>query len=245
MLIDRRRFLSAAATAAGVLASHQGIRAQSPAQLPGPPGEPTPGAARRLGLGDRGRDGLLYVPPMFTRERAIPLVVVLHGAGGSSMSAQYAFPHAADLGFIVLAPDSRDERTWDSLLGEWGPDVEFMAEAMRYATGLCRIDSSRIALAGFSDGASYALSMGIGAGDVFSRIMAMSPGVMEPIAVSGKPKIFISHGTSDPVMPIGITSRRFVPKLRMLGYDVTYREYDGRHQLPPAIAREAFEWFSR
>jgi predicted esterase len=68
---------------------------------------------------------------------------------------------------------------------------------------------------------------------------------MQPAAVRGKPKIFISHGTSDQVMPIDITSRRFVPRLRTLGYAVTYREYDGRHQLPPAVAREAFEWFSK
>ena len=38
--------------------------------------------------------------------------------------------------------------------------------------------------------------------------------------------------------------REGVPKLRSLGYDVTYREYDGRHQLPPDIARQAFEWFT-
>jgi predicted esterase len=175
----------------------------------------------------------------------MPLVVMLHGAGGTSLSTQYAFEHANDFGFIVLAPDSRHEVTWDLLLGEWGPDLEFIAEAMRYAKRQCTIDDSRIGIAGFSDGASYALSMGISVGEVFSRIMAMSPGVMQPAAARGKPKIFISHGTSDQVMPIDITSRRFVPRLRTLGYDVTYREYDGRHQLPPAIAHDAFEWFSR
>ncbi len=46
------------------------------------------------------------------------------------------------------------------------------------------------------------------------------------------------------VMPIDITSRRFVPTLRELGYDVRYRQYDGRHQLPPDSARHAFEWFT-
>src|SRR5438552_788562 len=55
--------------------------------------------------------------------------------------------------------------------------------------------------------------------------------------------IFIPHGTTDPVMPIDDTSRRFVPRLKTLGYDVTYREYDGRHTMSPPIVREAFEWF--
>ena len=40
-----------------------------------------------------------------------------------------------------------------------------------------------------------------------------------------------------------MTSRQFVPRLKGLGYDVTYREYEGRHGVTPAIVREAFEWF--
>ncbi len=66
---------------------------------------------------------------------------------------------------------------------------------------------------------------------------------MTPAEVHGKPRIFISHGLSDPIMPIDVTSRRFVPRLKGLGYDVTYREYEGRHGVTPAIVREAFEWF--
>jgi hypothetical protein len=46
-------------------------------------------------------------------------------------------------------------------------------------------------------------------------------------------------------MPIGVTSRTFVPRLKKLGYDVTFREYEGRHGVPPAIVREGFEWFLR
>ena len=48
----------------------------------------------------------------------------------------------------------------------------------------------------------------------------------------------------DPTMPIDQTSRRFVPRLKTLGYDVTYREYEGRHQLPPEILRAVVEWFA-
>lgn len=213
-------------------------------QIPGPPGDATPGRARRLGLGDGDRDGLLYPPIGYKPGEPMPLLVLLHGAGNTSLSVQYSLPHADALGFIVLAPDSRDERTWDSILGIWGPDLEFIGEAMKYAKRKCAVKDDRIGLGGFSDGASYALSMGIGNGDVFSRILAMSPGIMQPAAVRGKPKIFISHGLSDRVMPIDVTSRKFVPRLRNLGYDVTYREYEGRHQLPAPIAREAFEWFS-
>ena len=86
---------------------------------------------------------------------------------------------------------------------------------------------------------------GIGNGDFFSRIIAFSPGLMRPAEANGKPRVFISHGTSDNVMPIDITSRDFVKRLKALGYDVTYREFDGGHRTPPAVVREAFEWFAR
>jgi phospholipase/carboxylesterase len=89
-----------------------------------------------------------------------------------------------------------------------------------------------------------ALSLGIGVGDLFGRTMAFSPGVMSPAQARGKPRIFISHGISDTVMPIDTTSRAFVPRLKALGYDVTYREYDGGHRVPPAIVHEGFEWFA-
>src|SRR5581483_2861162 len=185
MDLNRREFLAAAAAVPFL---------QSPQpQMPGPPGEPTPGRTRRLGVGER--DGLLYVPKGYKAGEPMPLLVLLHGAGNTSLSTQYAYPHADDFGFIVLSPDSRDERTWDAILGVWGPDLEFIGEAMKYAKRQCAVADSHIGLGGFSDGGSYALSMGIGNGDVFTKILGMSPGVMQPAAVRGKPKIWVSHGT--------------------------------------------------
>ena len=189
------------------------------------------------------RDGLLYVPRGYKPGVPMPLVMMLHGAGNTSLSVTYTFERAEEHGIIILAPDSRDESTWDMLLHGFGDDVEFIGAALRQTYAQCTIDRAHMAIAGHSDGASYALSLGLGTGDTFGKIMAFSPGVMQPAEVHGKPKIFISHGLSDPIMPIDVTSRRFVPRLKGLGYDVTYREYEGRHGVTPEIVREAFEWF--
>jgi hypothetical protein len=35
-----------------------------------------------------------------------------------------------------------------------------------------------------------------------------------------------------------------VPALRRQRYHVRYREFDGRHEVPPALALEAVEWFA-
>lgn len=229
MPITRRRFIVAASWLLGAA----GSRAASPDELgPGP---------HPLGL-DHERDGLLYLPRGYKAGVAAPLLVLFHGAGGTAQSVAYAFPMADAHGVIILAPDSRDQRSWDLVLGAYGPDADFLATALGQTMGRCSVDRKRLSVGGHSDGASYALSFGISAGDVFSQIMAFSPGVMTPVAALGKPRIFISHGTHDEVMPIDDTSRRFVPRLKGLGYDVTYREYDGRHGVPPEVVKEAFDW---
>jgi phospholipase/carboxylesterase len=193
---------------------------------------------------DRSRDGILYVPARYTPAVPAPLVVMFHGAGGSGQSCQYTFEHADRHGHLVLAPDSRDEKTWDLILGEFGPDGEFLQAAFQVVRRRVSLDLSRMAIGGHSDGGSYALSFGIGVGDEFRHIIAMSPGVMTPFAARGKPSVFISHGVGDTTMPIDNTSRRFVPRLRGLGYDVTYREYEGGHAVPPEVVGEAFDWLA-
>lgn len=230
MACSRRTFLGLAAVAAF------GARAPLAAQSLAPGQHP-------LGL-DSGRDGLVYVPARYRPETPLPLLVLCHGAGRTSASVAYAFELAEKHGVIILAPDSRDQRTWDLVLGSSGPDADFLARALGQTFRRCAVDRSRLAIGGHSDGASYALSFGIGAGDLFGHILAFSPGVMTPVDVRGTPRIFISHGTADTVMPIDDTSRRFVPRLRGLGYDVAYREYDGTHAVPPEIVADGFDWLA-
>jgi phospholipase/carboxylesterase len=232
-MISRRAFL-ASAGAAAALAHAWPAAASDPARIGQQP----------LKLGSD-RDGVLFVPKGYKADVPTPMVLMFHGAGGTGLGVSYTFDIADELGVIVLAPDSRDESTWDFLVHGYGEDVEFIGVALRDTYARCNIDRTRMAIAGHSDGASYALSLGLGTGDTFGKIMAFSPGVMRPAEVHGKPKIFISHGISDPIMPIDVTSRVFVPRLKGLGYDVTYREYEGRHGVTPEVVREGFEWFYR
>ena len=215
------------------------VRAQASQSPPLPPA----GVRSELKL-ENVRDGVLYVPKGYHVGMPMPLVLWLHGAGGSGQVSDSLASLADEFGYIVLAPDSR-EWTWGAILGRWEADLAFIQKAMQQTTFQYSIDRQRIFVGGFSDGASFSLSLGISYGDTFQRVYAGSPGVMQPIEANGKPPIFISHGTEDQTMPIDVTSRTFVPRLKALGYDVTYREYQGRHQLPPAILREAIEWMTR
>jgi phospholipase/carboxylesterase len=197
-----------------------------------------PPGVQRLGL-ELGRDGLVSVPPSYRRDRPTPLVVMLHGAGGDAQAALAPFRGLADAaGLLLLAPESR-ERTWDVLLGDYGPDVLFVNRALEYAFARYAVNPSGVAIEGFSDGASYALGLGLTNGDLFSHVVAFSPGFVPPVCAHGMPPVFISHGTGDEILPIARTSRQIVPRLREDGYQVRYVEFDGGHTVPAPIAEEA------
>jgi len=190
----------------------------------------------------RGRDGLLHVPPAAAAGEPLPLLVVLHGAGSSAARAIDLMTGLADeAGIILLAPDSRGA-TWDAIRGGFGPDVAYLDGALEQVFASCPVDPARVVLEGFSDGASYALSLGIGNGDLFTHLVAFSPGFAAPALQVGRPRVFVTHGVHDAVLPIERCSRRLVPALRAAEYDVTYEEFDGGHVVPPELAREAVGW---
>jgi predicted esterase len=230
---------------AGELTQDDGTPGPEEARLLARPGQPTETTApglHRLGL-DRDRDALLFVPAGYRADRPAPFVLSLHGAGGDATSGLYPLRDLADeAGLILLSPASR-QQTWDLLRGGYGPDVAFIDRALAVAFARCAVDPDRLAISGFSDGASYALSLGITNGDLFPHVMAFSPGFMAPIDQRGAPRIFISHGVQDQVLAIDRTSRRVVPQLEQAGYDVRYEEFAGTHTVPPEIAREALEWY--
>ena len=196
-----------------------------------------------LGL-DKGRDGWLYVPVTYRPDTPAPLALMLHGAGGGGEGNLWPLRDLAEAaGVILVGPDSRQE-TWDVIYGGYGPDVAFIDAALAEVFARYAVDPKRVAVEGFSDGASYALSLGMTNGDLFTDIVAFSPGFMAPASQTGAPRIYISHGVQDEVLPIGACSRRLVPLLRRAEYDVTYHEFEDGHTIPPAIAQDAVRWFA-
>jgi predicted esterase len=238
-------------TARPVASDHRSHRAEEPAQSGSDShrasGSNTqvvsPAKSGPLGL-ERGRDATLHLPPN-AAGAPLPLLVLLHGAGGSGEGVLRRVAAAADeAGVGVLAPDSRGS-TWDAIRDSFGADVVYVNRAVQRVFDTVPIDPARVAVGGFSDGATYALSLGLINGDLFQRIAAFSPGFLVDGAPHGKPYVFISHGTSDPILPIEQSSRLIVPVLRRRGYEVTYREFDGGHQVPADVARDAMQWVAK
>lgn len=245
--LSRRDFVQmalAAATTPALAACDSPTEPASP-RLTARPGEPS--IAPVTGITDLGlggsRDGFLYVPESYDPAVPTPLFVALHGAGQSSDLWLTYLSRAESRAMILLVPESRGV-TWDLVSGGLGPDVAFLDRALAHTFDRCRIDASRTCLAGFSDGASYALSLGLSNGDLFTHLIGYSPGFVrakEPVV--GRPSIFVSHGRSDPVLPVTRTREIIVPTLIDAGYDVTYREFMGGHEVPAEISVAALDWF--
>jgi phospholipase/carboxylesterase len=216
-------------------------------------------------------DALVYVPKRSVGTQRVPLVVLLHGAGMNSSDMidvdDRIFQTLADsLGFILLALRSYQEGIWpyvrliqvpDSFKGPDSTsrteDVHRVGAAIRQVLRHYAIDPSRIALAGVSNGGGYTFALGYVNGDVFSRIIAWSPGAgmlenldqyFRSYPRHGKSPLFVAQGNNDEEVPVTRT-RAVVELLRKLGDSVTYVEDTGMHYLTPERAIAAFNWLAK
>jgi predicted esterase len=189
---------------------------------------------------DGQRVGLWYVP----QTPAERLLIVLHGAGGRAEDALGLLrPYADDHRLMVFAPQSVG-RTWDMILSGYGPDVVRIQGALNQLLGAHRVAVPTLAIAGFSDGASYAVSLGLINGDIFDAVLAFSPGFAAPTRDADEPAFFVAHGRFDRVLPIDRCSGRLVPALRRAGHRVAYHEFDGGHEVPPSVIDAALTWLA-
>ena len=261
--IDRRMILHALAAAAAVAvvggcaqaglpgmspfswgASGGGARLSARPAAPGsPPAVSTPGV-HPLDL-EPGPEVLVGVPTSSAAADPLRLVLTLHGAGGNAQGGLAPLLPLADTHRLLLvAPSSRDN-TWDVITrGRWGTDVQRINQALTRAFATYPVDPTRLAISGFSDGASYALSLGLANADLFTHIIAFSPGFLVPTPRVGAPHVYLSHGLTDTVLPIDQTTRRIAPRLHAANITTEVHEFDGGHTVPPEIAEDAVRWLT-
>lgn len=189
------------------------------------------------------RENYYYVPPGYDVAHPAPMMLLLHGAGGHAHQGLDLVRHLADeTGTILVAPASTAQ-TWDVIIRyAHGPDAAFINRSLQFIFRRYAVDPAHLAICGFSDGASYALTLGLANGDLFSHVIAFSPGFVAPLTPQGQPKIFISHGTQDDILPIQPCSRRIVSQLRRMEYAVMYDEFEGGHTIPPEVVQFAVNW---
>lgn len=253
--VSRRAFLGISArgllplTLASCIDEPTGFVPRDPARLtvqPAPPtaGQPPEPGPLRLTRGPFERGAILYVPEGYDHEVPAPLLVTFHGRPGDAELWTPFYPKCDLRGIVMLAVESRGV-TWDlTATGSFGPDVVFIDWALAQTFGRCNIDPATMALCGFSDGATYSLSLGLSNGDLFTRLIAFAPGFVQAGRdLVGKPDIWIAHGYDDEVFNEDYTEREIVRELRRQDYLVEYTPFDGGHEVPAEISNAALDWF--
>lgn len=195
-----------------------------------------------LGIADE-RDAVLYVPKSLDTSKPVPLLVMFHGAGGFPEKVlPFLESHAEEHGFLLLAPHSQFP-TWDIVIAGSGPDIERLDAAFIEIASRYTLDREHFGFAGFSDGGSYSLSIGISNGSVVTHVIAFSAGFMSVFMPDGKPKVFIAHGLVDEQLPIETSGRKNAAQLKDSGYDVAYVEFNDKHIIKPPIVAMAIDFF--
>jgi len=193
---------------------------------------------------NNGRRAVLYVPPSYNPATPAPFMMMLHGArgdGDGTLASQRAA--AAEHGVVLLCPSTRSG-TWDAIRGDFSHDFEKLDALLTAVFTRCNIDPTRIASAGFSDGASYALTLGLLNGNLFTHIIAHSPGFIIAENFQGQPAVYISHGRQDQVLPFDRCGAAIAARLERAGYAPRFDIFDGGHTASPELRSAALGWFT-
>lgn len=192
----------------------------------------------------------LLTPPVIDPARRYPLITVLHGAGRQDELLCKGYrDEAAARDTLFLIPRSTDV-TWDLLTGANRPDLDFLEQTYAGIYARLPVDPERRALIGYSDGASYALALGLSNPRHFSAVMGWAAGfVAIDTRLIGpddpKPRILLEHGTHDVVFPFEQVCRPNVELLRQRGYEVDLRiDEGGIHWPSRAFQTTALDWFN-
>ena len=189
-----------------------------------------------------------YRPPT-AATGPLPLIVLLHGAGGYPPDFLQSMEPLADrLGVILIAPHSSG-RTWDLIenmrMGEepWhGADARRLDQSLADLFKHIAVDPSHVVLLGFSDGASYALSLGLANPRLFTAVVALSPGLYVPAWHIGRgQRIFIAHGRNDHVLPFAAT-KEIADTLIAQGANLRFQQFEGDHQIDGRVLVEGLGW---
>jgi phospholipase/carboxylesterase len=224
--------LSLALGCAALLAAAGHARAPSPTLTARPNAAAV--TAFPQGISTLANGALLYRPASAPAGPA-PLVVILHGAGqGPRPFLDRLMPKADQSGLLLLALQAKDA-TWDLVpragkAPRFGDDVARIDAVLKQVFGGASVDPKQVVLLGFSDGAGYALSLGLANPRLFRGIVALSPGfVVPPTSASPRQRIFVAHGVRDPVLPFGHSETVVVGLMERAGARPLFRRHEGGH----------------
>jgi phospholipase/carboxylesterase len=195
---------------------------------------------------------VLLTPDEIDPARRYPLFTLLHGAGRQDEALAKGYrdePNRRQAFFLI--PRSV-EPSWDLIASEGRPDLDFLEYAYDLIYRRYPIDGLRQSLIGYSDGASYALSVGLCNTNLFSALIGWAAGFLVLDTETGQrggfdgalPRVYLEYGTHDQLFSFEQVAIPMRENLRRAGFDVTFSvDEGGRHWPSGSFHTEALDWY--
>jgi len=206
---------------------------------------------------DIGENDILLKPRDVEGGRKLPLIVFLHGAGGSAYEMEkIVSPLVESWKYYIFLPTGtvvKEQRPDTKLPRDWDPckDVTGVTGKIESLIKQYPIDPSQVFLSGFSSGATMSYVVGFEKPGLFCGIIAfcgvLQQNLIDPKklkAASSKLPVCIAHGWQDASVP---WDRAHAAKgfLLAAGFSVKSFYYFGGHFFPSNwmdILKDAIEW---
>lgn len=191
----------------------------------------------------------LLTPSKIDPDKRYPLITVLHGAGRQDKMLVKACRDEPDRRNAFFLVPRSVEPTWDLIVGGRPDDLDFLEFAYDLIYRRYPIDPARQVLIGYSDGASYALSLAISNPQIFSAALCWAAGFAifggEPTAPDpAKPVVYLEYGTHDEIFSFEQVALPMQQNLERAGYRVEFSlDEGGRHWPSGSFQREALDWY--
>jgi len=179
---------------------------------------------------------------------SLPLVIVLHGMGGSGDNTATKWAKRLNNEFIVVCPSYPMGAWWSR------PAEDMVLALLDHTRAQYNVDDNRIFLAGLSNGAIGVYTIGMFYPDRFAGLIpiagSITPRFMNFLINLRNTPIYMIQGAHDPIFPIQL-SRRVNKILSDMRYPVVYREHDkkgmahGGHFLPENEIPDLLEWIKK
>lgn len=185
------------------------------AQTSAGPSHTARGREQTLSVDGLTRHYRLHVPADLPTGKAVPLVLVFHGGGGTARGTERLtrFSDKADRGHFIVAYPEGIERSWNDGRDTAASrahrdnidDVHFVATMIDAISEEHRIDPKRIYATGISNGAIFSHYLAARLADRIAAIAAVVGGIADPFAARFDPaqpvSVLIFQGTDDPLVP--------------------------------------------
>src|SRR3954462_11612735 len=190
----------------------------------------------------------VYVPEYYTPDRAMPLVMALHGGSGNGRGFLWSWLRdARSRGAILVAPTATGS-TW-ALMGD-DTDTPNLMRILESVRARWNVDAERMLLTGMSDGGTFCYVTGFDGASPFTHLAPVSA-TFHPLMAEmadadrlrGLP-IHIVHGKLDWMFPVQV-ARQTSQALSAAGAKITYRELDDlSHTYPREMNAEILQWLN-